>query len=106
MQLLNVGFDSFFFPCVQITQLHAKGIDRASFSRVLLTDSQPTEEVYFGEVLNDKNGKPEAVKNCKQFSIVGKSMGIGWRQENVIDSEIGRCLECGVDAIGWLSLFT
>jgi hypothetical protein len=29
---------------------------------------------------------------------------MGWRQENIIKSEIKRCLGCGVDAIGWLPL--
>jgi hypothetical protein len=46
------------------------------------------------------------VKNCKQFSTEDKSMTTGWRQKNVIKSEISRYLGCGVDAIGWLSLYT
>ncbi len=40
------------------------------------------------------------VKNCKHFSIEENSIAIGWRQKNAFNSEIGRCLGCGVDAIG------
>ncbi len=43
------------------------------------------------------------VKIYKHFSIENKSIAIGCRQKKV-NSKIGRCLGCGVDAIGWLSL--
>jgi hypothetical protein len=41
-------------------------------------------------------------KNCTKLSIEDKSIAIGRKQENVINSEISRCLGFGVDANGWL----
>jgi transposase len=41
-------------------------------------------------------------KNRKKLSIEEKSMAIGWRQENISNSEISRRLGCGKDAIGRL----
>jgi hypothetical protein len=38
-------------------------------------------------------------KNCKKLSIEDKCTAIGWRQENVINCEIGPCRGCGVDGI-------
>ena len=43
---------------------------------------------------NEKLGK-----KCKKFSIEEKAMAIGWRQENVSNSEIVRRLGCGLYAI-------
>ena len=37
-------------------------------------------------------------KNPKKLLIEEKSMAIGWRQEKISNSEIGRHLGCGVDA--------
>ncbi len=48
--------------------------------------------------------KQRPVKIYKHFSIENKSIAIGCRHKNVINNEIGQCLGCGVDAIGWLSL--
>jgi hypothetical protein len=36
-------------------------------------------------------------KNVMKLSVEDQSIEIGWRQENVINSEIGRQLGCGVD---------
>jgi transposase len=41
-------------------------------------------------------------KKRKKLSIEEKAMAIGWRQENISNSEIARCLGCGLDAIGKL----
>ena len=46
---------------------------------------------------NEKLGKKR-----KKLSIEEKAMAIGWRQENVSNSEIARRLGCGLDAIGRL----
>jgi hypothetical protein len=70
MYLRQVTID--FFVCgVHITELHARGGDRASFRRLLLKDSWPTEGVYFWKVFVDKIVNQRPVIHCKHFSILG-----------------------------------
>jgi len=63
----------FFFSRVHISQLHARGVDRASFSRLLLKNSLPTEREYFRKVFVDKNSKPEASKKIVSTFQLKKS---------------------------------
>jgi hypothetical protein len=41
--------------------------------------------------------RPEKI--VRNFQLKIKKIAIGWRLKKVINSEIGRCLVCGVDAI-------
>ncbi len=71
MQLLNVEFAAFFFfPVFILHSCMREGgrqsiIQQAVVERFLANGG----EVYFGDLLVCKNGKPEGSKNYMQFSI-------------------------------------
>ena len=54
----------------------------------LQTDLEPMEERDFTEGLFGKNENQRLGKNRKKLSIEEKSMAIGWRQNNISNSEI------------------
>ncbi len=72
-----------------------------SFRHRPLTDPEATEVVVLAEVFFDKMENQKLETKRKKLTIEEKSMAIGWRQENVSNSEIARCLGCELDEIGF-----